>query len=123
MLAAAIQEMSYARSEPVASVLEERQKQCFYSYQCPYLKTTVNITAQLALLDYWWRTSTRPSQITRVIWAHVGNSCYRPFGLQYTKAVINQVAETHPTAYSVSTFFATPVSITFSPGLHDFLTI
>ena len=79
ILKAAVQEMkcapmSYARSEPVASMLEESQKQCFYSYQYPYLKTTVNITAQLALVDYWWRTSIRPYRITCVIWAHVENS-------------------------------------------------
>jgi hypothetical protein len=38
-------------------------------------------------------------------------------GLRYTKAVINQEAETHPTAHSISTFHTTPTSITFTPGL------
>jgi hypothetical protein len=42
-----------------------------------------------------------------------------PLGLRYTTkavAVINQVAQTHPTADSVSAFHTTPTSITFTPG-------
>jgi len=39
------------------------------------------------------------------------------------KAIVNQVAETHPTADSVSTFRATPTPITFCPGLHDIVMI
>jgi hypothetical protein len=43
--------MSYARSEPLASTLDRRQKQYIYSYQDPYLKTMVSITAQTKPLD------------------------------------------------------------------------
>ena len=115
--------MSYARSEPVASVLEERQKQFFYSYQCPYLKTKVNITAQLALLELLVSDQHTPfSNYPRDMGPRV-KFLLQAFWITIHKAVINQVTETHLTADPVSTFHATPTSITFSPGLHDIVTI